>query len=153
MGDIDPGGKVDFDFEGSLELAEKLWALADELEREDRGRQRQAETALARWSGPYATQFAQRRSTEEASALNVINGLRADAEAWAVAWVDAMEQQNKNNRAAAVQQHRDDRNWFHKQWDEHGFGEDDAESQVGAAERPPTPRDPSFAPTATFQDF
>ena len=45
MGDIDPGGQVDFDFDGSLELARKLWALAEDLEQEDRGRGRQAETA------------------------------------------------------------------------------------------------------------
>jgi hypothetical protein len=153
MGDIDPGGKVDFDFDGSLELAEKLWALAEELEREDRGRQRQGETALDKWRGPYATQFGQRRATEEASAQNVVAGLRADARAWAAAWVDAMEQQNKNNRAAKVDQVREDRNLIEKGWDKYGFGEDDSESEVDAAERPEQPRPPGFTPTATFQDF
>lgn len=153
MGDIDPGGTVDFDFEGSLELAKQLWSLAEELEREDRGRGRQGETALEKWRGPYATQFAQRRATEEASALNVVDGLRTDARAWATAWVDAMEQQNKNNRAAKVDQVRDDRGLLEKGWDEYGFGEDDSESKVAAAERPATPRPPSFAPTASFQDF
>lgn len=153
MGDIDPGGQVDFDFDGSLELAAKLWALAEELEREDSGRQRQGETALAKWRGPYATQFGQRRATEEASAGNVVTGLRADARSWASAWVDAMEQQNKNNRAAKVEAVRDDRGLIERGWDEYGFGEDDSESKVGAAERPATPQPPGFAPTATLQDF
>lgn len=153
MGDIDPGGKVDFDFDGSLALARMLWDLADELEREHRGRQRQGEVALAKWRGPYARQFAQRQATEEASASNVVAGLQADAEAWAAAWVEAMYQQNKNNRAAKVDQVRDDRGLIEKGWDEYGFGEDDSESKVAAAERPPTPQPPSFTPTAELQDF
>ena len=152
MGDIDPGGQVAFDFDGSLELARALWALADELEQEDLGRGRQSETALARWAGPYARQFAPRRATEEASATNVVTGLRADAESWAAAWVEAMHQQNKNNRAARVEQVRDDRWWGEKAWDA-TVGEDDSESQVGEADRPPTPRPPSFRPTATLQEF
>ena len=52
MGDIDPGGTVDFDFEGSLELAKQLWSLAEELEHEDRGRGRQGETASRSGVGP-----------------------------------------------------------------------------------------------------
>ena len=83
----------------------------------------------------------------------MVHGLRTDARAWAAAWVDAMEQQNKNNRAAKVDQVRDDRGMLEKGWDEYGFGEDDSESKVAAAERPATPRPPSFAPTASFQDF
>ena len=153
MGDIDPGGQVDFDFDGSLELARKLWALAEDIEQEDRGRGRQAETAVRKWAGPYATQFAERRATEEASATNVIAGLQADAQAWAAAWVEAMYQQNKNNRAAEVQDVRDDRGFFEKGWDEYGFGEDDSESKVAAAERPATPQPPSFHPTDTLQNF
>ena len=153
MSDIDPGGRVDFDFDGALELARKLWALADQVSQEEQGRQRDATTALAKWAGPHATRFAERRGAEFQSSMNVWTGLRENAQAWAAAWVDAMEQQNKNNRAAAVQQHRDDRSWIHEQWDEHGFGEDDSESQVAAAERPPTPTPPSFTPTASLQDF
>lgn len=153
MSGIDPGGQVDFDFDGALELARSLWALAEEVSEEEQGRQQDAETALARWAGPYALQFTERRANEFQSSMNVWNGLRANAEAWAAAWVDAMEQQNKNNRAAAVQEHRDDRSWIHRQWDEKGFGEDDSESKVAAAQRPATPRPPSFTPTASFQDF
>ena len=32
---ISAGGRVDFDFEGSLQLARKLWQLADDLVTED----------------------------------------------------------------------------------------------------------------------
>lgn len=152
MSDIDPGGRVDFDFDGSLELARTLWTLAEDLEQEDSGRATQSETALARWEGPYATQFAQRCATERASATNVAAGLRQDAEAWAAAWVEAMHQQNKNNRAAEVQRVRDDRGLLEKGWDA-TFGEDDSESQVGEVQRPATPRPPHFSPTATEQVF
>lgn len=153
MADIDPGGQVDFDFDGSLDLARKLWALAEDLEQEDRGRGRQAETALAAWRGPHATRFAERRAVEQSSAANVVAGLQDDARAWASAWVEAMYQQNRNNRAARVQEVRDDRGFFEKGWDEYGFGEDDSESKVAAAARPATPQPPSFHPTDTLQSF
>lgn len=152
MADIEPGGKVDFDFDGSLELARSLWALAEDLEREDGGRERQSETALAKWKGPYATQFTQRCSTERASAANVVDGLQRDARAWADAWVEAMHQQNKNNRAAEVERVRDDRGLLEKGWDA-TFGEDDSESEVTDADRPATPQPPQFNPTATPQVF
>lgn len=155
MGDggYQAGERVDFDFEGSLQLARMLWALAEDLEGEDRGRAGQAETALAKWAGPYATQFANRSATERASATNVVNGLQRDAQAWAAAWAQAMHQQNKNNRAAAVQANRDDRSWIHEKWDEHGFGEDTAEEDVAAARQPEVPQPPHFNPTETPQVF
>lgn len=155
MGDSDyrAGGRVDFDFEGSLELARQLWALAEELEQEDAGRTGQSETALAKWQGPYATEFAQRCNTERSSAANVIQGLQRDAQTWAAAWAAAMAQQNQNNRAAAVQRHRDDRWWGEKLWDEYGGGEDTAEEEIPAAQAPAVPRPPHFQPTATEQVF
>ena len=60
----------------------------------------QYDTAKAKWLGTYGEQLADRRSTERSSRTNVITGLRDDARAWAKAWAQAMDQQNKNNRAA-----------------------------------------------------
>lgn len=149
---ISAGGRVDFDFEGSLQLARKLWQLADDLVTEDDGRGTEAETALAKWEGPYSTQFGERRTSERESRTNVVSGLRADARSWASAWVEAMHQQNKNNRAAKVEQIRDDRGWLEKGWD-NTFGEDDSDDQVGEADRPSTPQPPEFTATAEEQVF
>lgn len=152
MADIEPGGTVDFDFGGSLDLARTLWSLAEDLEAADGAREGKSATALTKWKGPYATQFTQRRADERTSAANVAEGLRDDARSWAAAWVEAMHQQNKNNRAAQVEQVREDRWWGEKAWDA-TLGEDESESKVAAAERPSTPQPPSFQPTATLQVF
>ena len=146
------GGRVDFDFEGSLQLARKLWQLADDLVTEDNGRSTEAETALDKWEGPYGTQFGERRTAESDSRTNVVSGLRTDARSWASAWVEAMHQQNKNNRAAKVEDVRENRAWYEKGWDA-TFGEDDSDEQVGEADRPSTPQPPEFTATAEEQVF
>lgn len=145
---VEPGGRVKFDFEGSLQLARQLWSLADDLEREDDGRETQYETAKAKWLGTYAAQFVSRRETERTSRSNVVAALKADAKAWAKAWATAMDQQNKNNRAAEVQRVSDERPWWEKGWDA-TFGEDDSESKVPHPEPVPVPTPPHFAATAT----
>lgn len=146
------GGAVEFGFEGSLELARQLWALADDLVTEDGGRNGEYETAKAKFEGPHADSFAERRDTERSSRSNVVAGLREDARAWAEAWAKAMLQQNKNNRVDAVEQASEDRGWLEKGWDA-TFGSDDSDSEVAQAEQPPTPTPPSFTATATFQVF
>src|SRR6188472_931146 len=100
---MDAGGRVKFDFEGSLELARQLWALAADVETADAGRQKDFDVAKAKWSGAYGDEFATRRDAELSSRVNVARGLRRDANAWAAAWATALEQQNKNNRAAEVE--------------------------------------------------
>lgn len=152
MGDPRPGERVVFDFDGALALARQLWALAIEVRTEDNGRAGDAEQARAKWLGTYATQFDGRRDTERSSRINVAAGLRNDARAWAQAWAAALDQQNKNNRAAEVQRVRDDRNIFEKGW-EATFGEDTSEQEVAAVPHVPVPRPPDFAPTATEKTY
>ena len=148
MGDLDAGGRVRFDFDGSLELARKLWSIADDLVDEDNGRRTEAETALAKWEGPYGTEFSGRRADEHTSRVNVIAGLRADARSWASAWAVALDQQNKNNRAQAVIDEREDRSLLEKGWDS-TFGSDDSDDQVDQVPEVPVPQPPAFTPTAT----
>mgnify|MGYP001057108031 CR=1 FL=1 len=148
MGDVKAGGRVQFDWDGSLELARKLWALADDLTDEDAGRETQFDTAKAKWRGTYGEQFADRRVTERSSRTNVVTGLRDDARAWAKAWAQAMDQQNKNNRAAEVERVSDDRGLLEKGWDS-TFGSDDSDDKVPMPESVPIPTPPGFAPTAT----
>lgn len=148
MGDVKAGGRVAFDWDGSLELARKLWSLADDLTHEDAGRETQFDTAKAKWEGAYGKQFVQRRSTERSSRSNVVAGLRDDARAWAKAWAQAMDQQNKNNRAAEVERISDDRGMIEKGWDK-TFGSDDSDDKVPMPDSVPVPTPPGFAPTAT----
>lgn len=148
MGDPKAGGRVQFDWEGSLQLARKLWNLADDLQTEDAGREQQYDTAKAKWLGTYGEQFAGRRVTERSSKANVVAGLREDARAWAQAWATAMDQQNKNNRAAEVERVRDDRGLLEKGIDA-TVGEDNSDDKVPMPDSVSVPTPPGFAPTAT----
>jgi len=150
--DVRAGGRVQFDWDGSLALARKLWSLADDLQDEDTGRETQFDTAKAKWLGTYGEQFAERRSTERSSRTNVISGLRDDARAWAEAWAQAMDQQNKNNRAAEVERVREDRNFLEKGWDS-TFGSDDSDDEVPVPDSVAVPTPPGFAPTASEKTY
>jgi len=152
MGDVEAGGRVQFDWDGSLELARRLWSLADDLTHEDAGRETQFDTAKAKWLGAYGEQFVDRRSTERSSRTNVITGLRDDARAWAQAWAQAMDQQNKNNRAAEVERVRDDRGLIEKGIDA-TVGEDNSDDKVPMPESVPVPTPPGFAPTASEKTY
>jgi hypothetical protein len=152
MGDVRAGGRVQFDFEGSLVLARQLWALADDLESEDRRREADVDVALGSWRGEYATRFRGRRETERTSKRNVVAGLRADAEAWAKAWATAMDQQNRNNWAAEVERVRDHRNFIEKGWDA-TFGKDDSDESVPKPGPVRVPAAPDFRATASEVRF
>jgi hypothetical protein len=142
------GGRVQFDFEGSLQLARQLWGIADDVQTEDDGRETQYDTAKAKWLGTYADQFVGRREDERTSRATVVAALREDARLWAQAWARALDQQNKNNRAAEVERIRDDRGLFERGWDS-TFGEDDSDDQVPMPEPVSVPTAPSFLPTAS----
>ena len=141
------GGRVQFDFEGSLALARELWAFADEVDTERATRESNFDIASASWRGSYADEFGKRRETERASERAVVVALREDAEAWAKAWAAAMDQQNKNNRVAEVERRSRDRNLLEKAWDS-TFGEDDSEQSVPMPAPVPVPTAPAFRPTA-----
>lgn len=147
------GGRVQFDFEGSLQLARMLWSLAEELSTEDTTRNSKAETALAKWAGPYGTEFAERRSTEATSRQAVVEGLRRDASAWAESWAIALDQQNKNNRAAKVTELREGRSGWEKFSDKYLWTEDTSEQDVRPVPEVTTPVPPNFHPTATETHF
>lgn len=145
------GGRVNFDFDGALQLARGLWALADDLETEDNGRGGEAEVAKAKWRGAYGDEFARRRDDEYTSRTRVVDGLRRDAKEWAKAWAKAMTQQNKNNRAAKVEQQKQKRSNMEKFADI--FVGDDSDDLVASARTATAPQPPGFLPTSTEQRF
>ncbi len=148
MGDVVAGGRVEFDWDGSLRLARKLWTMADELQEENTGREAEYDTAKAKWLGTYGDEFTTRREGERSSKTNVVAGLRTDAREWAKAWARAMDQQNRNNRAAEVERVRADRNFIEVGW-ESTFGSDNSDEEVDQIDAVPVPIPPNFSPTAT----
>lgn len=153
--------RVNFDFEGSLELARKLYALSESIEADATARETDYTTAKAKWKGAYGDEFVTRREDERSKEVAAINQLRSEADLWASAWAQAMTQQNKNNRAAKVEavakQKSDDRPWYEKGSDAIGFTDDDswekANNEVPAARTVEVPKAPSYAATATEQKF
>lgn len=145
--------RVRFDFSGSLLLAKRLWSLADDLASEDADRAGDAELALAKWRGALATEFAERRATEASNRDVADAALRADARQWAQNWAEAMNEQNRRNRAAKVTELRDARSGWAKFSDKYLWTEDDSDERVGAADTVSVPIPPSFEATATEQRF
>jgi hypothetical protein len=140
---------VRFDYDGSLELARRLWALADRLAVLAVDRRHGAGEALARWEGRYGRDFAVRIDTETADLDRIAADLRAVAEGWAQAWADALNLQNRRAHARAVDRARRDRSLL----DQVGgflFGHDDLPPEPFL--RPPPPP-PGFRPTGGFARY
>lgn len=145
------GARVRFDFDGALALARKLWSLADDLERSKLTRTQQADTAKAVWRGQYADQFGVRMTDEDTTRANVINGLREEAKGWATSWKNAMDEQNRRNRAKAVDEERENRSGAEKFGD--FFVGDDSDEQVAKARTADVPQPPFFTATMTETAF
>jgi hypothetical protein len=137
---------VQFDWDGSLELARKLWSFADDLSTAKPARKTDAETALRQWKGRFGDEFTTRADHEQTSFTSVITGLRNEAKQWAQAWKLAMDQQNRVLRARAVDKHNHDKSFLDKVGD--FFGGDD---NIPPEPTPvPLPAPPSFPKTAGF---
>ena len=137
---------VRFDFDGSLALARRLWRFAEELDDLGTSRRDHAEHALATFTGVYGREFAQRISAEVQD-LDVAAGeLRTGAGAWAQAWANAINEQNRRLFARECDRVESDRSPLDEV---KGFfgGHDDL---------PPQPRElgvpqpPFFAATGSF---
>lgn len=142
-------GKVEFDFVGSLELARQLWQLAAEVERVNGARQKAYETAKTKWLGAYGDEFVTRRDAETSSSSNIVVGLQDGAKSWAQAWAKAMDQQNKNNRAAKVKEISDRRSNAERFTDFAIVRRDDSDDQVPKVPQVAVPVPPLFLATAT----
>lgn len=126
--------------------ARQLWALADRLQAENVARLVDAEQAAASWRGKYGDDFRARVAGEQADVRRVVGGLRAEAQAWATAWRDAMNEQNRRNRAAQVHAVSARRSWAERNVGDLFLG-DDSGAQVPGAPVATTPTAPAFTPT------
>jgi len=100
---------VKFDYEGALSLARNLWAFADDVEAAAGNRLTSASAALKDWKGTYGDQFAGRANLEQTDLGLVVAGLRTEADGWAAAWKDAMDEQNRRLYARKVDKMKEDR--------------------------------------------
>lgn len=140
---------VRFDYDGSLELARRLWQLAEELDVLLGERGRWASHALVDWAGPLGVEFADRTDTETVDLARIAGELRAAAERWAQAWAAALNQQNRRLFARACDVVRSRRStvskvtgWF--------TGHDDLPPEPRWRTTPAAPR---FLPTGTFARY
>lgn len=76
-----------------------LAAAADELSTLLQRRVAAAEGALARWRGPSARAFAARTAADDDAARAGIRLLRVEADAWARAWADAVNEHRARQAA------------------------------------------------------
>lgn len=137
---------VRFDFDGSLDVARRLWALAGQLDELAAGRRARAEQALATFTGTCAGRFAERIGEEVGQLGTASAELRAVAEAWAEAWASAINEQNRRLFARECARIERSRSLLD---DVKGFftGHDDLPPQPRSLG---TPQPPAFAPTGSF---
>jgi hypothetical protein len=137
---------VRFDYDGSLDLARRLWQFADRLDTLGGARHRWARDALVDWEGRFGIEFADRIETEAGDLGRISADLRRTALGWAQAWANALNQQNRRLHARAVERTRQQRSGWDKAmgW---AFGHDDLPPDPY---RRATPAAPHFAATGGF---
>lgn len=141
--------RVQFNFQGSLRLARELWALGDKLDQTRSERAADAENAQANWLGPRRDEFSSQASTEGDDLTRLGERLRTEARLWAAAWRDAMNEQNRRNRAARVEIEHNKRSVGETIVD-YFIGTDDDNEVTGVIEVA-VPQPPMFAPTGREQ--
>lgn len=140
---------VRFDFGGSLDLARRLWGLADSLDTLANDRALRAREALVGWEGRFGIEFGERVTVDVTDLQRVALDLRGAAQGWAASWATAMNEQNRRRFAREVTRIEGDRSLVDNVV---GFfaGHDDL---------PPEPREvsvpqaPSFAATGSFVHY
>lgn len=140
---------VRFDYDGSLRLARDLWVLADEVDAVALDRRDAAHDAVVDWLGPTRDHFVVRVDTEVGDLHRIAADLRTSALAWAQAWADALNLQNRRLHARACAVVQRERSTL----DEVVgglFGHDDLPATPYTR---PTPAAPLFAPTGTFARY
>lgn len=97
-----------FPYDDALVYARLLIDKADALERVYDATSEATGTALLGWRGRYAIEMLSRRLPEEHADLVAVAlfGLRHEADQWAEAWADAVNEHNRAAYRRALSQHR-----------------------------------------------
>lgn len=138
-----------FDWEGSLSAARQLHTVAGDLQGLADRRAPLAEAALADWLGPFADDFITRFNDEQTNVNTLVPALRAEADGWALEWKRAMDQENQNRYANAVDRVHARRSTWDSVWG--GLtGHDDLPSMPSPANIPTAP---SYWPSRGFANY
>jgi len=86
---------VRFDYDGSLDLARRLWRLADTLDTIGAQRRQSAVEAVVQWRGRFGVEFIGRVDAELGELGRHAHDLRGAAVGWAHAWANAINLQNR----------------------------------------------------------
>ena len=138
-----------FDWDGSLLAARQLYAVAGDVQSLSDRRTPLAESALADWLGPFADDFVDRFNDEVTNINVLVPALRSEADGWALEWKRAMDQENQNRYANAVDRVHERRNAWDSFWG--GLtGHDDLPSMPSPAGIPTAP---NYQPTRGFANY
>lgn len=129
-----------------------LAAAADHLDDLDTSRGADAETLLNYWFGPHADTFRQRAEDDSQSIRDRARNLRAEADEWARAWADTVNQINRQRREDAVEAEQARRGTGERFFDR--FLGDDSDDQVRDYVPVPVPTAASgYAATGGLETF
>jgi hypothetical protein len=141
------GQHVLFDFAGALELARRLWGLADSVDSSKVTRNTAAGTALQHWEGKFADDFMTSMTAEWTSAVNLGAAMRGDALRLAALWAQAMLEEAKVRYADHVTLKKKQRDLLTQIGDALFGSHEDYGPEPGAFA---TPQPPTFDATGTL---
>ena len=101
-GDPSLATPVVFDFDGALQLARRLAALADDWEQASATYGARGRRALGSWTGPTRDRVEERLVAEGRAGEATVHALRAEADRWARAWAGAADDLRHQRWLAAV---------------------------------------------------
>jgi hypothetical protein len=151
-GDMDPHGgeHVVFDFVGALELARRLWSLADGVDSSNTKRNTAAGVALRDWEGRFANDFRNSMTAEWNSAVNLAAAMRGDAQRLATLWTQAMLEEAKVRYADHVSRKRKERSLITQVHDVIFGSDEDYGPEPGPFAMP---QPPAFAATGWLPEY
>ena len=102
-----PYSTVVFNFDGALEVARRLAALAEQADSAFDVYEAEADAAFAVWSGPHRDRAADRVSQQRGSTAAAIQSLRSEADRWALAWASAADDLRRERWVVAATRGQD----------------------------------------------
>lgn len=100
---------VESELAAVLDHCRTLIDASDQFDQAGQQRIRMYEVATSDWEGPHRLTFATRFTDESTDLAQRASGLRAEADAWARIWADAVNRINQERRQAAVDEVRSQR--------------------------------------------
>lgn len=121
MGELRPGDRLVFDFEGSLELAATMFRVAAALEAAGSSRKLRWDKALDAWQGNVGDRMRGFRDDDQTDLQRTVDVLREEAGQWAKLWADSVNETNRVLKAEVEDELRRTRKNSDKGFQWHDF--------------------------------